>query len=155
MRVLSTLRSRVRESTCAGCFKNCWASLFSTTPESDFSCSPSKQACQAFVALQVIGRHFCRQHQRRPGRAGLDLAGPGWAELSWARPDQTGPGQTGPSRARPGLVGPGQTELKLGLAQWFIPVLMTYQWFSSGFPVVFSSGLFACLWCLANVRFLF
>ena len=54
------------------------------------------------------------------------------------------------SRAQAGLVWARSGRDWPGLGQWFILVLMFYQWFTSGLPVVYSSGLLACSSCLAG-----
>ena len=86
--------------------------------------------------------------------AGAGWLGPGRLGLGWLVPSRLRSGQLGPgwgpaaARMRPGW--PWR-----GLAQWFIPALMTYQWKSNGFPAVFSSGLLASSWCLAVARCIF
>ena len=86
---------------------------------------------------------------------GWDWLGPAWPSLAQLESLVVTWGRLGPPRAAWGRSGRPALPCKLGLVQWFIPVLMTYQWFSSGLPVVYSSGLLACLWCLATARLIF
>ena len=106
-----------------------------------------------------LGR--ARRGPEERGRAWTVLEGPrsAWtgaegSELA-GRKRQPATRESGrPGRARPGgqvgLVWARSGRDRPGLGQWFTLVLMFYQWFTSGLPVVYSSGLLACSSCLAG-----
>ena len=112
------------------------------------------------------GRPLERSEIRRTVRKASKIAQNGLREAAQKRPEARGgpeafgkaekrlevplratwkgpPGQVGLVWARSGRDWPG-------LGQWFILALMFYQWFTSGLPVVYSSGLLACSSCLAG-----
>ena len=108
---------------------------------------PQGQRSDAFRAQRhrerLAGPRSARKASAAPGSALKRLLRRQMRDARfWFSRAQLG-GQAGLVWARSGRDWPG-------LGQWFILVLMFYQWFTSGLPVVYSSGLLACSSCLAG-----